>query len=92
MNTTSLVPRPTPFFSVLRFPLTIIHGCGRAASVYYCQRKPKNRKKGVGLHGNTTEFTQPYVHVDRTDCGDGIVVEPIYGSCTLLFTVMNSWL
>ena len=26
----SLVPRPTPFF-VLRFPLTIIHGCGRAA-------------------------------------------------------------
>ena len=37
-----------PRFSVLRFPLTIIHGYGRAA-VYYCQRKPKNRKNGVGL-------------------------------------------
>ena len=27
----SLVPRPIPRFSVLRFPLTIIHGCRRAA-------------------------------------------------------------
>ena len=26
----SLVPRLTPFFSVLWFQLTIIHGCGRA--------------------------------------------------------------
>ena len=42
-----------------RVPLSIIQGCGRAAknafrvfrrpsaSVYYCQRKPKNRKNGV---------------------------------------------
>ena len=49
--------RPTPIFSVLRFPLTIIHGyvygrrifCHPSTSVYYCQRKPKNRKNGVGL-------------------------------------------
>ena len=57
----SLVPRPTPFFSVLRFPLTIIHGCRRAAktvfatsSVYYCQWKPKNRKNRLGLETRLT--------------------------------------
>ena len=55
----SLVPRPTPFFSVLRFVLTIIHGCGRAALPHLCisyQRKPKNGKNGVGL-GTRLEFT-----------------------------------
>ena len=45
----SLVPRPTPFFcsSVSVDNNTRIHR--PSASVYYCQRKPKNRKNGVGL-------------------------------------------
>ena len=43
-ETNKLEPRSQayPVLSVLRFPLTIM-------SVYYCQRKPKNRKNGVGL-------------------------------------------
>ena len=50
----SLLPRPTPFHSVLRFALTDAEERHPAlrhspASVYYCQRKPKNRKKGLGL-------------------------------------------
>ena len=63
--------RPFPFFS----------------SVYYCQRKPKNRKNGIGLG------TRLYVHVDHTDClrhaAEMAVVEPIWQLHTLI--VMNSW-
>ena len=46
-QTTSLVPRPPPFF-VLRFVFSIIHG-SRRASVYYTERKPKEQKNGGGL-------------------------------------------
>ena len=50
----SLVPRPTPFFSVFQFALTDAEErCGEllrrsSISVYYCQQL-KNRKNGVGL-------------------------------------------
>ena len=43
----SLVPRPTPFF--LFFGLNDTRLSTFFAAVYYCQRKPKNRKNGVGL-------------------------------------------
>ena len=45
---TSLVPSPPPFF-VLRFSFSIILGSGRApssTSMYYTERKPKNKKRG----------------------------------------------
>ena len=52
----SLIPRPTPFFSVLQFALTIIHGCGEktffAALPHPCIIVNANRrteKNGVGL-------------------------------------------
>ena len=57
----SLVPRPTPFFSVLRFAFTIIHR--PSASVYYCQRKPKTRKKW-GRPGNEANSS----HHSHTEC------------------------
>ena len=46
----SLVPRPPPFF-VLRFAFSIIHGSRSSTSVYYTERKLKNKKKW-GRPGN----------------------------------------
>ena len=49
-----------PIFSVLRFPLmNAEERPGSSASVYYCQRKPKNRKNGVGLG---TRLTNNSIH------------------------------
>ena len=56
-SNSSLDPKPTPFFcsSVSVDNNTWMRP---SASVYYCQRKPKNRKKnGVGLGSRLVKFT-----------------------------------
>ena len=45
-NFTSLDPRPSPFDPLFAF--TIIHGIGRLAKMYYCERKTEG-KNGGGL-------------------------------------------
>ena len=56
--TTSLNPRPPPFF-VLQFSFSIIHG-----SRYYNERKPKNKRGRPGNEARSTHNT----HADARAC------------------------
>ena len=56
MSNPSFVPRPTPFFSVLWFALTIIHGCRRAALL---STQTEEQKKW-GRSGNEASLVPSY--------------------------------